>query len=244
MSKRERATPCFLLGDIGGTHLRFSLVPTAPPPAAASPPEVLFSARYPTSGTKSISAALAKLVADMGAGYEIVRCSLGVCGPVDPSGRTLCLAPTMGPGGWSFDAAEAAKALGLPADGRVQLLNDFVAVGLALPLVLSHGHVLHRGEPPPPDAPAAPLACLGPGTGLGACFCTPRLAPSGNGESTTWEVHPSEGGMADFSPRTPTQWALRQHIAKRLSLAHVEVERVISGTGLANICTPATHRMT
>ena len=230
---KRSLTPCFLVGDCGGTNLRFSLVPVESPPATAKLPPVLWSARYPTADFDGMPAALAKLHDDIEAWnkFEIVRCSLAVCGPVDPNGRTLCLAPCMGKDGWSFDEAEVAAALALPADGRVRLLNDFVAVGLALPLAKGHAHVIHPGDGGATND--GPLACLGPGTGLGMCFCVPTT--DGTSGLTTWEVHPSEGGMAPFSPATYDEWKLREHIESEYEISHVETERVVSGNGIHNI---------
>ena len=56
------------------------------------------------------------------------------------------------------------------------------------------------------------------------------------------QVYPSEGGMSDFSARTEEQWALRQFIASKYAIQHVEVERVVSGTGLANVYDFYWHR--
>jgi glucokinase len=43
----------------------------------------------------------------------------------------------------------------------------------------------------------------------------------------------SEGGHADFAPRTPREFALAQDIAR--TFGRVEVERIVSGPGLVNI---------
>lgn len=41
--------------------------------------------------------------------------------------------------------------------------------------------------------------------------------------------------MGDYSPRSTQEWELREFIARTHGLAHVEVERVVSGPGLRNI---------
>ena len=72
------------------------------------------------------------------------------------------------------------------------------------------------------------LACLGPGSGLGQCFAI----PSGD---RSRRVFPSEGGMSDFVPRGAEEVALRDWIAARDgSGAFVEVEKVVSGAGIAS----------
>ena len=62
---KRSLTPCFLVGDCGGTNLRFSLVPVESPPATAKLPPVLWSARYPTADFDGMPAALAKLHDDI-----------------------------------------------------------------------------------------------------------------------------------------------------------------------------------
>ena len=54
---KRSLTPCFLVGDCGGTNLRFSLVPVESPPATAKLPPVLWSARYPTADFDGMPAA-------------------------------------------------------------------------------------------------------------------------------------------------------------------------------------------
>jgi glucokinase len=44
--------------------------------------------------------------------------------------------------------------------------------------------------------PDSPIACIGAGTGLGECYLTPT---EGNGQ---YRCFASEGGHADYSPRT------------------------------------------
>jgi hypothetical protein len=51
-----------------------------------------------------------------------------------------------------------------------------------------------------PPRKGAPLACIGAGTGLGECFLT-----MDNGH---YVAYPSEGGHAEFPPRTETEVGL------------------------------------
>ena len=131
---RQRVEPSFLLGDIGGTNMRFWLVPAVAPtfPATIAP---LFAVQYATASFSDVNEALAQLRRELPSGHEtsIVRCTLAVCGPVDHFGRARCLAQTMGPGGWLVDEKAVARTLGLANESRMKLINDFLAVGLALP---------------------------------------------------------------------------------------------------------------
>ena len=215
----------FLIGDLGGTNTRWWVVPCVKP-AHPRRPEALFTRRYATASFSSFDALVQAIVDDLPSSLsaKVAQCTLAACGPVDPAtGCALCLAPCMA-GGWLVQPDILAKALALPKQ-RIHIINDFVAVGLALPLVRDVAQVLHPGDG---IDPTAPIACLGPGTGLGSCLCVPQ----GDG----FRVLPSEGGMSDYVPRTQLEWELRQHIARALGLpTHVEVERVISGPGLRNI---------
>ena len=66
------------------------------------------------------------------------------------------------------------------------------------------------------------MAAVGAGTGLGEVFLTPRAG----GGLRAW---PSEGGMAEFAPRTEEQWRLRRWLLAREYPemgGHVTVEAV------------------
>jgi len=56
----------------------------------------------------------------------------------------------------------------------------------------------------------APIACVGAGTGLGECF----LTASPDGLYTCW---PSEGGHAEFSPRSALTGEILMHLREKLA---------------------------
>lgn len=101
------------------------------------------------------------------------------------------------------------------------LINDFVAQGYGLLTVdrtdTKEVHVLQDASP----EPGAPIATIGAGTGLGECFLTP-------GEDGYYVAYPSEGGHAEFPPRTETEvrggrnrecvGSVRGHIGSALKL--------------------------
>lgn len=105
---------------------------------------------------------------------------------------------------------------------QVDLINDFHAIGLGVPLLkpvdllsLNEG-VRRRGEP---------VAILGAGTGLGESFVTFA--------GDLWTVVASEGGHADFAPQDARQAEL--FLALHEKFGHVSWERLLSGAGLARI---------
>jgi glucokinase len=101
------------------------------------------------------------------------------------------------------------------------------------------------------DAPkqrSAPIACIGAGTGLGECYLTP-VGDSDEGEENedgdgdegstgivSYRCFPSEGGHAEYAPRNETEFKLLTYLKHKFEQKHrVSVERVVSGTGLANV---------
>eukprot|EP00808_Paulinella_micropora_P021976 g60725.t1 len=104
------------------------------------------------------------------------------------------------------------------------LVNDFVSVGYSLLELDKHDYtVLSTGTP----QPNACIACVGAGIGLGECF----LAWNGK----EYDSFPTEGGHGTFSAQNPEEWRLREHIAERMHLDHVSIERVVSWSGIVNI---------
>ena len=80
----------------------------------------------------------------------------------------------------------------------MQLINDFVALGYGLLTVDRTNTKEVRVLQDAPVQAGAPIATIGAGTGLGECFLTP-------GEGGHYVAYPSEGGHAEFPPRTETE---------------------------------------
>ena len=107
---------------------------------------------------------------------------------------------------------------------RVRIINDFEAIGYAIPH-LTAGDLVELQAGAPRADPPAPLAVIGPGTGLGQGFLV--------WDGARYRPYPSEGGHADFAPDGPVEYEL--HAALRAQHGHVSVERVVSGPGLVTI---------
>lgn len=70
---------------------------------------------------------------------------------------------------------------------------------------------------------------IGAGTGLGECFLTCD-------SKSNYECYPSEGGHAEFAPRNDLEIKLLKFLSNKFNSKHrISVERLVSGTGLANI---------
>jgi glucokinase len=122
---------------------------------------------------------------------------------------------------WQLDEQVLARAIGVP---RVKLLNDLEAAAYGM-LHLSSAElcVLNPGSGPGRRGHAAVIAA---GTGLGEALLY-------------WDGqrhHPmaSEGGHADFAPRTDQEIELLRYLRVR-SDGHVSFERVLSGPGFYSV---------
>jgi glucokinase len=124
--------------------------------------------------------------------------------------------------GWSFSRDGARAGLGLD---RLEVLNDFEALALALPC-LKPTQLRPVGRTGTP-APGGAMAVVGPGTGLGVA----GIVPHGG----RWVALPGEGGHATLAPADEFESAVLA--AARREFEHVSAERLLSGIGL-----PVLHR--
>lgn len=196
-----------LAGDIGGTSTRLAIASIDEGWLKIEGEFRLPSGRYP-----SLESLLHEAMPD---GYSALRAAcFGVAGPVHDRRVEATNLP------WIIDALALEGLLGT----RVELLNDLEATALGLPLVAPEDIVvINAGRP---DA-TGNQAVIAAGTGLGEA-------------GLFWNGHdhvpfPSEGGHADFAPRTNLEIELLEYLLARFE--HVSVERVLSGPGLVNIYT-------
>lgn len=128
---------------------------------------------------------------------------------------------------WDIDRRVLGHVFSIP---HVDLVNDFYAVALGVPLLKGSDLVsLNRGR----RERTGPMAILGAGTGLGEAMVV-------FGERDRWSVIPSEGGHADYAPQDEEQTRLLLYLHGRYG--HVSWERVLSGNGLTNIFAFLTSR--
>jgi glucokinase len=195
-----------LVGDIGGTKTELSLRERT---GQGELTEVR-NGRYRSADFRGLGGVVSEFLD--GRAQQLDAAVFGIAGPVDGQ---VCKTTNLP---WVVDGVELSKELGAP----VGLINDFHAVALGISAlkpeelqVLQAGTVDARG----------PVAIIGAGTGLGEAI----LLPTEKGP----HVVVSEGGHADFAPRDEDEIALFRFLRKRF--AHVSVERVVSGPGLAAI---------
>ena len=190
-----------LLADIGGTNARFAVLDGA---------KLGPVAHVPAAGHALFADALGAYRDSAGGRFDAAV--LAVAGVV--AGERCAL--TNNP--WVVDAAELQTTFGL---SHVRLINDFEAIGWALPHFPARELFRIGGGEPVADAP---LAVLGPGTGLGVA----AYLPQGGGR-----VRNSEGGHATLAGNTPREVAVVAHMRGRFG--HVSAERALSGPGIENL---------
>jgi glucokinase len=120
---------------------------------------------------------------------------------------------------WIVDGSALARQLGTE---HVVVLNDLEATGYSLALMgPSEISTLNRGTP----SPQSTQALIAAGTGLGEAI----LFWDGGG----YVVAGSEGGHADFAPRTEREIELLRYMKKRNEF--VSAELILSGRGFRTI---------
>lgn len=191
-----------LLGDIGATNARFALLAND----TVGSVETFDVAKF-----AQFADAVTAFLGNRPPG-EIERAMIAVAGPVE---RNRCVLTNCS---WVVDAAEIDQTFGFAA----RIVNDFEAVAYSLPSLASADLVQVGGAE---AGLAAPMAVLGPGTGLGVACLIPEL---GKGF-----VIPSEGGHATLAGANDREDEIIKRLRNRFG--HVSAERLVSGNGLENI---------
>ena len=202
-----------LLADIGGTNARFALYRDG---------QIRHLKVLSCAGYDSLASAMADYLdqTGTGAGQRPCQATIAVACPVEGDRFKLTNLP------WAVSAEATRASLGLDV---LHVINDFTALALALPGLDDGGRRRvgdHEPDPSPPAGPA-PLALIGPGTGLGVS----GLVWGGQ----SWVPLASEGGHVTYGAAHPEEAELLGRIGARLRLDHVSAERLLSGPGLVNI---------
>jgi glucokinase len=199
----ERARPR-LLGDIGGTNARFAWQD-----GDGAPLRDIVS--LPTAGHATLADAISAYLKRIGRGAP-PWCAIGIANPItgDHVQMTNCH--------WAFSISALQRELGFE---RCVVINDFTALALALPdMAPADLRQLGGGAP----APGAPLALIGPGTGLGVSGLVPSEMPG------RWVPLQGEGGHVTLAASNAREAAVLQVL--RDEFGHASAERAVSGQGL------------
>lgn len=198
-----------LAGDVGGTKTFLGLFRTG-----RRRPDAVDTRSYRTLDFPDLGAVCLQFLRETSTDpADIEAASFGVAGPVTGRRAQLTNVP------WMVDLDTLQSKLPVP---RAYLLNDLEALAWSVPILTADEiEVLHEGRADPEGS----VALLAAGTGLGVALLPRiegRLVP-----------RPSEGGHVDFAPRNADEQALATALIKQYG--RVDVERVVSGPGLANI---------
>ncbi|TNV20251.1 glucokinase [Buttiauxella sp. B2] len=120
---------------------------------------------------------------------------------------------------WAFSTAEMKKNLGFE---HLEIINDFTAVSMAIPMIKEE-HLIKFGGGDPVEG--KPVAVYGAGTGLGVAHLVHV--------DKRWVSLPGEGGHVDFAPNSEEEGIILEEL--RTEIGHVSAERVLSGPGLVNL---------
>lgn len=196
-----------LIADIGGTNARFALLDQG----GRRDERVLACADYP-----DLVAAVEHYLREVGANDAASRpleSAMAIAGPI--TGDVIRMTNHV----WQFSAAQTRQRLKLQ---RLIFMNDFTALAMAV-RHLPNSDLEPVGEGRPIQG--APIALLGPGTGLGVS----GLIPAGG----HWIALQGEGGHVTLSVMNEREIAVLKQLHQRFS--HVSAERVLSGAGLVNL---------
>jgi len=203
-----------LAGDVGGTKCNLALFEARLGTLRRVAQRRFESKNY--SAFEEIVTEFARQAGESGseAGRgKITAAGFGVAGPVINHQVRATNLP------WVIDGASLGRTLGIR---RVILLNDLEATAHSLELLRpAELCTLNEGTP----APEANKALIAAGTGLGEAILF--------WDGDRYVVAATEGGHADFAPRTEQEIELLRFLKKRS--AHVSFELVLSGRGFRTI---------
>jgi glucokinase len=197
-----------LVADIGGTHARFAL-------ADAGSSDLRDVIELQTRDYPDLAAAVTDYLSKAAGGKSAqpTEAAIAIANPV--TGDAI----KMTNGRWAFSTEDTRKKLNL---SRLLIINDFEALALAVPAL-------------PPDTlrkvgggatvKTAPIALIGPGTGLGISSLIPD---GGHGKPL-----PGEGGHITAPASNEREAAIIAVL--RREFTRVSAERLLCGPGLVNI---------
>lgn len=194
-----------VLADVGGTNVRFAVLADG----------VLGQVEHRhDSDFATFADAIGHFISHSAKGIKVTAAELAVAGVVHGERCALTNSP------WIIDGAELRAKFGLT---RIGLVNDFAAIAHALPY-LGDADLFPLGSGKHAVV-GAPMAVLGPGTGLGVA----ALVPHG-GEMIAIA---SEGGHATLPAASRRKSLVIAHL--RRQFGHVSAERALSGAGLVSL---------
>lgn len=204
-------SPIGLVGDIGGTNVRFALAGRTPSGALAT----AFRQDMRADDHAGLAECIGAYLTSLGAAPHPAEAAFGVASPVTGDAVRLTNRD------WTFSIEGLRRQFHWD---RLQVVNDFVIIGHALP-ALGREHLRPLPGPDWPEALPTVVSIVGPGTGLGVGLVV--------GRQGDYRVVATEGGHASFAPLDTLEIELLRAMLRRFP--RVSNERVLSGPGLENL---------
>lgn len=203
----DKLTFPILIGDIGGTNARFSILIDAYAEPKAFP--IVHTADFAT-----IDEAIQVTVLDK-TSVQPRSAILAIAGPIegDEIALTNC--------DWVVRPKAMIADLGF---AEVMVVNDFEAQALAVASLAEQDRTPIGGNH---LSPLASRVVLGPGTGLGVAGLVHA--------QHTWFPVPGEGGHVDIGPRSERDFAIFPHLTA--IEGRISAEQVLCGRGIVNVYT-------
>lgn len=197
------------VADVGGTHARFAIAEVQNGHVVSlGEPTTLRTADF-----KSFQSAWAQFRKLAGCAPDAL--SLAFAGSI--GGAVLKLTNNR----WVVETESLREQLGVD---QIELVNDFGAVAHAV-AELGPKHFDHLFGPEGPLPDIGVTTVIGPGTGLGVA----QLLRSAG----SYHVIETEGGHIDFAPLDQVEERILSYLRGQFS--RVSIERIVSGSGLANL---------
>lgn len=204
-----------LAGDIGGTKTILRLLEGNSPQSLRICFEATYASQTYADLVPMVREFLQQGADQIGQGMGPAVACFAIAGPVVANRSNLTNLA------WFLEGDRLQAELHL---NQVSLINDFEAVGYGVFGLAPED--LHPLQPGKPQA-HAPVAVIGAGTGLGQGFAL-------NLEGYPL-VFASEGGHADFAPRSELEFQLLHYLLDKHQISRVSVERVVSGQGIVSL---------
>ena len=205
-----------LVGDIGGTHIRFRLLKMSKNEQDSI--ETIDTTKLKTADFSSMEAAFKHYIKLIENNFPSIAV-VGVPGPIQ---ENTVLKFSNIPHWDSISGDELGKKLGIK---NFLFLNDFAcnSYGIQTKLKLGEDYiVINEGKP----NKEGPIGVIGPGTGLGMGYLLKEK------KNKYYTIGNSEGGHQNFSRKNKLFFELAEFVKNEYNLEHVIIENVCSGQGM------------
>jgi len=207
-------TQPILVGDIGGTNIRFAVAQTG----EKGLPNLTHVWRAPANDFAQFSDALAYFLKQTAMAEHPAQAVFALAGPIDKNSVQLTNKA------WTVRRDDLISRFGFE---RLVFMNDFAAMARSIPeLPESAFSSIQEGDPTSMITPRSSLAVAGAGTGLGQALLVGDAKKG-------WTVLSTEGGHQPFAPMDSYESEI--HHLLRKQHGYVSFELICSGNGLEEV---------